>query len=785
VIRRATATVAFIAVAWPATAMALDVVVVHEPAFLGEPSRFSSTISDAAGAVEYRWDFGDGTPAGEWTQDLASIEHTYAEPGHYSVNLLVRDAETPFAGHASTHTVVLRPLDTPSPSSTAIVYDDARGLVVTANFENDTISIVDANALQKVAEIAVFEGPSSLAIAPDGRLWVTHTDDFAIAIVDLDALEVVDGMRLPYASQPAGIVMGSERAYVSLQATGSVVAIDTTTLEQSEPIVVGPWARGLALSSNEASLYVTQFVSGPTAGAVSIVDTASMTLRSVASLAVDPGPDTDRTGRGVPNYVFSVAVTPDGTEAWVTAKKDNVDRGYARDGNPLTPDNTVRPMLASIDTATGTENLATRLDIDDRNLPSHVTFSPLGDYAFVTITGSSFIDVRDRWGARTSVADLKQAGLGPRGSVLGPDGKLFVHGWLSRSVVVFDVSRILASEDFAAVRVAEIPVVASEALAPEVLAGKRVFYDSEDTRMSNEGYISCATCHFDGFEDGRVWDFTDRGEGLRNGVSLLGRRGMGHGRVHWSANFDEIQDFEHDIRAAFGGSGFVDDPAFDMSPIGTPLGAAKAGVSVELDALAAFVASLDTVHRSPFRNADGSLTDAAVEGEQIFARLECDACHSGADFTDSATGAVHDVGTMTDLSGQRLGGPLEGIDTPTLLGVWETAPYLHDGSAPTLRDVLVTRNPDDRHGAVSTLSAQELDQLLAYLLQIDGHDAPARLPFEDEETPTGGEQGCSCNVSRGGVGGFLLVLLAFLRRPQIRDSRRARSRGRRLVARAR
>ena len=166
----------------PALVSALDVVVVHEPTMLGEPSRFSATVTDAVGTLEYRWDFGDGTAAGEWTQDLDSIEYTYAEPGHYTVNLLVRDAETPFAGHASTHTVVRPPQDGPAPSSTTIVYDEARGLVVNANPDNDTVSVVDAHTLAKVAEIAVFDGPSSVALAPDGRLWVTHREDFAIAI---------------------------------------------------------------------------------------------------------------------------------------------------------------------------------------------------------------------------------------------------------------------------------------------------------------------------------------------------------------------------------------------------------------------------------------------------------------------------------------------------------------------------------------------------------------------------------------------------------------------------
>lgn len=81
---------------------------------------------------------------------------------------------------------------------------------------------------------------------------------------------------------------------------------------------------------------------------------------------------------------------------------------------------------------------------------------------------------------------------------------------------------------------------------------------------------------------------------------------------------------------------------------------------------------------------------------------------------------LHDVGTITPASGARRGAPLTGLDTPTLRGLWRSAPYLHDGSAPTLRDVLTTRNAGDRHGTTSTLSAAELDDLIAYLLCLDG-----------------------------------------------------------------
>ena len=70
---------------------------------------------------------------------------------------------------------------------------------------------------------------------------------------------------------------------------------------------------------------------------------------------------------------------------------------------------------------------------------------------------------------------------------------------------------------------------------PDRAAGKQLFYDARDTRLAREGYMSCASCHNDGGGDGRVWDLTGMGEGLRNTVSLRGQRGMAQGFLHWSA----------------------------------------------------------------------------------------------------------------------------------------------------------------------------------------------------------------------------------------------------------
>ena len=139
----------------------------------------------------------------------------------------------------------------------------------------------------------------------------------------------------------------------------------------------------------------------------------------------------------------------------------------------------------------------------------------------------------------------------------------FVQAALSREVLVYDMSALVDDFDQSSPRLlGSIPCVATEKLSPEILEGKKIFHDAEDTRMAFEGYLSCGACHFEGIDDGRVWDFSTRGEGLRNTVALLGRKGTGQGRLNWSGNLDEIQDFEHQIREFFDGTGFLPDEVF-------------------------------------------------------------------------------------------------------------------------------------------------------------------------------------------------------------------------------
>src|SRR4029079_6194940 len=221
--------------------------------------------------------------------------------------------------------------------------------------------------------------------------------------------------------------------------------------------------------------------------------------------------------------------------------------------------------------------------------------------------------------------------------------RVFTQDLMSRTVSVFDAAPGMSQTLNQLPRLAQITTVQNEKMSAAVLKGKQIFYNASDTRMSLDAYISCASCHVDGDSDGQVWDFTDRGEGLRNSISLRGQSGVATAPLHWSGNFDEVQDFENDMRQFFGGTGFMADADFNSGTRNQPLGTPKAGASADLDALAAYLNSLASPGRSGKRQSNGAMTANATAGQALFTSLGCQSCHAGTQMTDRLR---HDVGTL-------------------------------------------------------------------------------------------------------------------------------------------
>jgi YVTN family beta-propeller protein len=699
----------------------------------GSSISFATTAIHPDGVIEYRWRFGDGSPQTGWSTS-AQIQHVYAGPGHYSVFVQARvrgnDGTFYVTGEARSFVVEST---TAAPDretrSSPIVVDRVARLVWNVNPDSDTVTLLNADSMSVVRHTTVGKRPVAVALDSAGRAWVACQDADQIQVIARDG-QVVRTIALGRGVRPSAIVMSQNglQAYVAEYAVGRVRGFNTQTFAETGAIDVGPTPKAMALTQN-GNLYVTRFISRDAAGEIFRVNVGSqLTSSTSVQLAVDTATvDNGASARGLPNYVGGLALSPGGQQVWYVAKKDNILRGLRRDGQRRTHESVIRTLVGVVDTSTGTEQASRRRDIDDSSMPSSAVVSPVGAHVFVTLQGSNRLAALDvRSGEEVASADV---GLAPQGVAVDPNTRrIFVHNFMGRSVSVVDGNALITQAVTTLPVLTTINTVTTELLAPAVLQGKRIFYNAADTRMSLESYISCASCHAEGGHDGRVWDASDGGEGLRSTISMRGRAGTRHGPVHWTGNFDEIQDFEIDIRGVFGGTGFTTGSQFDRNP----LGARNGGRSPDLDALAAYVTSLSEIAPSPHRAADGALTAAGARGREIFQRNNCSSCHSGANFSDSGKGRLHNVGTLNDTSGSRLGGTLAGLDTPTLLGLWEKTRFLHDGRAATLVDMF-TDTSARRHGRLNELTAAERLDLQAYLLQIDASEpAPPSRP----ESPT-------------------------------------------------
>lgn len=699
------------------------------------------TASTTGGAnPRFKWNFGDGTPETAFSSS-ASISHGFANPGRYTVVVTATD-DTGATVTGTFFQAVHAPLTAKVPTvSSSIIFEDrvvGNDRVWVVNPDADSVTVLDAVTRAKLAETSVGLAPRRLALAPDGSVWVTNAASATISILHGSTYALISTLPLPRGSRPFGIAFdpNGAAAYVALEGSGRVLKLSPTTGAQLGSLDAGQNVRHVSVSADGARVYVSRFITPPLpgentaapvttgrGGEVLVVIAATMALERTILLQHSEKADSSTSARGLPNYLGAAALSPDGLSAWVPSKQDNIKRGTLRNGVGHNHDQSLRAIASRINLTTQAEDYAGRVDFDNAGMPSAAIYDPWGVYVFVALESSRAVAVVDSWSRE--VVTRFDAGLAPQGLALSPDGRtLFVHNFMDRTVSVHDISSIVQGGSGAPLTLGVVNAVNTEKLSATVLRGKQLFYDALDPRLALQEYIACAACHNDGGHDGRTWDFTGVGEGLRNTITLRGHGAQG--ALHWTGNFDEVHDFEGQIRAFAGGTGLMSDAQFNTGTRSQPLGDPKAGVSADLDALAAYVASLTSEANSPHRNGDGSATTAAIAGERVFRQQNCAACHSGTAFTNSALNVFRDVGTIKQpTSGKRLNGALTGFDVPTLRGVWTTAPYLHDGSAATLADAV------SAHQGV-TLNATDLNNLVAYLQQIDNAPASAPLPVTVE-----------------------------------------------------
>ncbi|MEZ4669943.1 MAG: hypothetical protein R3E39_18730 [Anaerolineae bacterium] len=546
-------------------------------------------------------------------------------------------------------------------SNTLALGKDNRTMVAANTFSN-SLSVIDLPQPKLRFEVPVGNDPRSVALTGDATRAVTaNRGDGTLSVVDL-ATQAVTPIALG-GVYPYGVVVGDDdRAYVSLQGSDEVAVVDLQQRSVLARIPTPDSPAGLALWGD--FLYVTHFWSGQ----VSLIYIPDLRVAKTISTGVDTG--------------LSQAIEIDITRglAFLPQTRSNAQN--------ITPtfDTLVFPVVNQLELRNLSLVRDHRIAVDtaDRpvNMPFAVALDRFRQWMYIANAGSNSLTVID---LNTGLARGQvKVGANPRGVILSRDGSfVFVNNALDGTLTVIE-TRNLTVLDNVPISDFNIPV--------DTIVAAELFYGTSDTRMSFGNWVSCANCHFDGASDGRVWrGFPD---GPRNTPSLYGV--LDTSPYNWSGTWDELADVELKIRSLQAGTGLIDSPVISPAD-GDP----HAGQSFDLDTLTAYLGSFagppNPVKYDPAR---------VQRGAVVFAEQGCDQCHTGSAGTDFQK---HDVGT--GFSALEKAGTE--FDTPPLRYLWATAPYFHDGSAPTLRDVFLMPG---QHELFRILPLEDIDALVSYLL---------------------------------------------------------------------
>jgi YVTN family beta-propeller protein len=580
------------------------------------------------------------------------------------------------------------------------------GRLLVSNSDNGTVSVVDTKAKKVLHEIKVGDKPEGVTWVGRGPMAVvTVYKENAVVFFDADRGKVVKKLKVSH--EPYGIVADDEgrHAWVTHEYPGTVSEIDLKAQKVVREIKVGNYVRGISLSADGGRLYVTEFY------------TAQL-------LAVDlkKGKVVDAwKNQSLDNLCRNVVVHPTRPKAYLPHIRSRVNVIHGAGSifpqftifDLVSPDKGKRRTSIAMDSFNGVYVVTN---------PWESAITPDGKRLFVVYAGTDDMNVckviDDDYREMARIGLPLRVGKNPRAVRVSPDGKtLYVSNALDFNVGVYDITgqrpRLETN-----VKVCDPPKT------PEWVRGK-VLFSVSNRQTSGPRWIACASCHPDGHSDGRVWQ---NPEGKRRTPPLMG---LAHTHpIHYSGDRDEVQDFEYTIRGRLmQGSGLLRERIKPKDGFNkTELEETTSGRSADLDALAIYTNSFDFT-LSPHIAAPGKLSPEAERGKTLFFSKEvgCAKCHSGPYYTDSSLTKpfkLYDVGTGGDADEKM--GPK--YDTPTLLGVYRAPPYLHNGKAKTLRDVLTACNKEDRHGKTSHLKSEQIDEMVAFLKSLPYEQPPTETP---------------------------------------------------------
>lgn len=541
-----------------------------------------------------------------------------------------------------------------------------------------------------VGEVALGGSPARM-VQVDGRTYVTLRSTGEIVEIGdgRDGREVID--RAHVGAEPYGIQASpdGETLYVALAQEDAVIAVDRATLHETARWEISGQPRWIAIEPGGGRLWAASSYGG-TLRRIDLEDGTVEDARipPVYGFSFTTGTfDTPMTLR----LTGDLEVTEDGEVAAAGVEiSDQESGGYAINDTDAIAGrfNTVAIQFAPDDlegmvrlvTPTG-DPLATGESNFVRGYPTGIFvgpdkswYMPLENAGAIVATpmnpkddgvDASGLSEGFRVAPSTSIA----TGLGPR-SVAFADGRLYAYTFLDREVRTVSLDDVATAIDAGTeVSAARAAALGPSGLSADLEVGRDLFYAAGDGAMSAAGRgASCSTCHFDGRNDGLTWLNPD---GIKVQTPTL-LESASTGPYTWAGTVDSIAD---------------EAMITSVGRLGGHLGDEEAAL------VQAYIATFERIQRPDIDSA------RVQRGMAAFASAGCTTCHSGPSLTD---GDIHGMFGLAT------------VNTPSLVNVGSTAPYLHDGSMATLGDVVRTAT-EGLMGPQVSLTDAEIADIVAYL----------------------------------------------------------------------
>ncbi len=542
------------------------------------------------------------------------------------------------------------------PFAIAFAPDGKKAFV--AEFDEGAVAIIDTASGKIDANILTGgKEPTGIAVTPDGRTAVVaNSFSGTVSFIDIASKKAE---TVPEIGAPWSVVISPDgvKAYVSVSQLDRIAVFDIASRKQIGTIPTGRRPRALSLNPDGTTLVSANL----TAGSVSYMDTAQMIERA----------------RGVTPAVNlrGVALYPDGRTVFAVGQR-------AQNERPTETAIGIWSNQAFIQVPNGPRNGVQNLWLDlmgsDVSDPDSVVLDLPNDRALITCSGGNSLNVVPVRGDGDTVT-VKGVGAQPRGLALSPNRKeIWIANSLGNDIAVVDASSLKI--------VRRIDLGSTVHKDPHML-GRYLFGTAEIVKGAQ---FSCNSCHPDGGTDGISWKFIHvpdvLGKTIDRNVKGL-RGGIGTDPPYrWSGHETSLATFiDEEVPGLLQGSKLTPAQLADM---------------------VGFVGTLP-ITANPFRGAGGKLTESGLRGKALFeGKGACANCHE-----HSAGKVIPKVWLGTTPAGMLL-------QAPRLEGVYDTDPYLHDGSAKTLEEIFSNHNGEHLHGNAHNLSPEEMKDLLQYVREL-------------------------------------------------------------------